>query len=252
MPSQVVLVVKDPPLKAGKVRDTNLIPGLGRCPGGRHGNPLQYSCLETLMDRGGWCATAHGVTKNRTQLSDLVCTHIMPIRMYREIKIKSFGFLKHKIKLGIWHWFSWIRTYLHSGGFHHRKSPQWKCTDAVLLAEYEGTYARRSLNAAPSHRLKLTSHVKTGVHPHVITLRGGPQAWESPCGRSKLKLGNGYNFFQWVEANPSTFSKSTRFPGPTPLPVLEFVLHLETAVPCLACSPPHSGRILLFTSKMQI
>ena len=68
-------MVKDPPFKAGNVRDTGLIPGSGRSPGGRHGNPLQYSCLETLMDRGGWWATAHVVTKNRTQLSDLAHAH---------------------------------------------------------------------------------------------------------------------------------------------------------------------------------
>ena len=41
-------------------RDSGLIPGLGRCPGGGHGNPLQYSCLENLMDRGAWKATVHG------------------------------------------------------------------------------------------------------------------------------------------------------------------------------------------------
>ena len=39
------------------------IPGLGRSPGGGHGNPLQYSCLENLMDRGIWWATVHGVAK---------------------------------------------------------------------------------------------------------------------------------------------------------------------------------------------
>jgi len=37
--------------------DMGLIPGLGRFPGGRHGNPLQYSCLENPMDRGVWKAT---------------------------------------------------------------------------------------------------------------------------------------------------------------------------------------------------
>ena len=40
-----------------------LIPGLGRSPGGGHGNLLQYSCLENPMDRGGWQATVHGITK---------------------------------------------------------------------------------------------------------------------------------------------------------------------------------------------
>ena len=43
-----------------------LILGSGRSPGGGHGNPLQYSCLENPMDRGAWWATVHGVTKSRT------------------------------------------------------------------------------------------------------------------------------------------------------------------------------------------
>ena len=38
------------------VGDLGLIPGLGRSPGGGHGNPLQYSCLENPMDRGAWQA----------------------------------------------------------------------------------------------------------------------------------------------------------------------------------------------------
>ena len=44
--SQVALVVKNPPANAGDVRDVGLIPGLARSPGGGHGNPLQYTCLE--------------------------------------------------------------------------------------------------------------------------------------------------------------------------------------------------------------
>ena len=42
------------------------IPGLGRSPGGEHGNPLQYSCLENPMDRGAWEAMAHRVTESAT------------------------------------------------------------------------------------------------------------------------------------------------------------------------------------------
>ena len=38
-----------------------LIPGLGRSPGGGHGNPLQYSCQENPMDRGAWQAIVHRV-----------------------------------------------------------------------------------------------------------------------------------------------------------------------------------------------
>ena len=44
--SQVVLVVKNPPANTGDIRDAGSIPGLGKSPGGGHGNPLQYSCLE--------------------------------------------------------------------------------------------------------------------------------------------------------------------------------------------------------------
>ena len=50
--------------------DLGLIPGLGRSPGGWHGNPLQYSCLGNLIDRGTWWATVHGVTKTQILLSD--------------------------------------------------------------------------------------------------------------------------------------------------------------------------------------
>ena len=59
--SQVALVVKNPPINVGDIRDKNSIPGSGRSPGGEHGNSLQYSCLENSMDRGAWQATVHGV-----------------------------------------------------------------------------------------------------------------------------------------------------------------------------------------------
>ena len=78
--SQVVLVIKDPPANVGDIRDVGSIPGLGRTPGGgRHGNPLQYSCLESSMDRGAWWATVHRIAKSWTQLKQLsmhayVCT----------------------------------------------------------------------------------------------------------------------------------------------------------------------------------
>ena len=44
--------------------DLGSIPGSGRSPGERHGNPLQYSCLENPMDRGAWWAIVHGVTQS--------------------------------------------------------------------------------------------------------------------------------------------------------------------------------------------
>ena len=55
---------------ACNVGNLGSIPVLGSSPGGGHGNPLQYSCLENPMGGGAWWATVHGVTKNRTQLTD--------------------------------------------------------------------------------------------------------------------------------------------------------------------------------------
>ena len=50
---------------ACNTEDLDLIPGLGRFPGERNGNPLQYSCLENPMDRGAWWATVHRVAKSQ-------------------------------------------------------------------------------------------------------------------------------------------------------------------------------------------
>ena len=60
------LVVKNLPANAGNKRDMGPIPGSRISPGGGHGNPLQYSCLENLMDRGAWWATVHGIAKSWT------------------------------------------------------------------------------------------------------------------------------------------------------------------------------------------
>ena len=64
-------MVKNPPAKAGDIRNEGSIPGSGRSPGGGPGNPLQYSCLENPMDREAWRATAHRVSKSQTQLKRL-------------------------------------------------------------------------------------------------------------------------------------------------------------------------------------
>ena len=59
---------KESAYKAADTGDTGLIPGSERSPGGGHGNPLQYSCLENRMDRGAWRAIVHRVTESWTQL----------------------------------------------------------------------------------------------------------------------------------------------------------------------------------------
>ena len=53
------------------LRDTGSTPGSGRSPGGGHGNPLQYSCLENPMDRGAWWTRIHGVAKSQTRSKQL-------------------------------------------------------------------------------------------------------------------------------------------------------------------------------------
>jgi len=60
-------VVKNLPGSAG---DKGLIPGWGKSPGVRNGNPFQYSCLGNPMDREAWRATVHAVAKSWTRLSD--------------------------------------------------------------------------------------------------------------------------------------------------------------------------------------
>jgi len=59
-------VVKNPPANAEDRRDMSSVSGSGRSPGGGHGNPLQYSCLDNPTDRGAWQATVHRVTESDT------------------------------------------------------------------------------------------------------------------------------------------------------------------------------------------
>ena len=66
--SQKALAIKNLPANVGDVRDVDSIPGLGRSPGGGYDNPLQYSCLENLTDRGAWRAMVHRFAKSQTQL----------------------------------------------------------------------------------------------------------------------------------------------------------------------------------------
>ena len=79
-------VVKNPSTNVG---DVDSIPGLGRFPGGGNGNPFQYSCLENPIDRGGWQAMVHRVTKSQTWLNDWIHTYIS---IYDKTNIYCFNY----------------------------------------------------------------------------------------------------------------------------------------------------------------
>ena len=61
------LVVKNWTAKAGGVRDEDPIPGSGRSPGGAHGSPLQYSCLENPLNRGAWWTVVRSAESDMTE-----------------------------------------------------------------------------------------------------------------------------------------------------------------------------------------
>ena len=67
-------MVKNLSANAGDAGETGLIPGWGRSSGVGNGNPLQYSCLENLMDRSAWQAIVHMIAKSQTQLNTLMGT----------------------------------------------------------------------------------------------------------------------------------------------------------------------------------
>ena len=57
------------PFLSGDLPDPGFKPRVGKSPGGGHGDPPQYSCLENSMDRGAWWDTINGITQSRTRLS---------------------------------------------------------------------------------------------------------------------------------------------------------------------------------------
>ena len=68
-------MVKNLSAHAGDVREVGLIPGSERSPGGGHGNPLQYSCLENSVDRGAWWGYSPGGYKESTGWKQLSTHH---------------------------------------------------------------------------------------------------------------------------------------------------------------------------------
>ena len=83
----MALVVKNPPARAGDIRDMGSIPGSERSPGRGHGNPPCLLLLENPMDKGAWWATVHMVDKSQTGLKQL-CMHTRTHRKLKNLSLK--------------------------------------------------------------------------------------------------------------------------------------------------------------------
>ena len=125
--SQAALLVKNLPANAGDLRDVGSIPGSGSSPGGGHGNPLQYSCLENPTDRGAWRPPGRRVAKSQTCLkwlsmhadvttweaSDYICYEYSVICVvFRSKRCHSLvvqGCSRHRWgqEVGTWHLKGW-------------------------------------------------------------------------------------------------------------------------------------------------
>ena len=98
----MVLVVNNSPANAGDIRGVSAVPGLGRSPGGGHGRPLRYSCLENPKDGGAWWATVLRVAKS--------CLWLKPLSILTLGFVYSFSnCFGHKIRLLMWEFSCFLR-----------------------------------------------------------------------------------------------------------------------------------------------
>ena len=127
------LVVKNQPANVGDIRDTGSIPGWGRSPGGGHGNPLQYSCLENPIVREARQATVHGFTKSQTRLST---EHAWDRRKW-QIYLQSLEYFHSWRSI---HWLSSCQACLGvNGRFHTVWIPQGR-VPLHLLASFKNQW----------------------------------------------------------------------------------------------------------------
>ena len=99
---------KEPTCQCRRSKKHRLNPWVGRSPGGRHGNPLQYSCLENPMDRGNWRGMVHRITKSQTWLKLLTTTYMVPITTAWPMKYAIMVLCLKRLPVPT----SWILEYL--------------------------------------------------------------------------------------------------------------------------------------------
>ena len=85
-------MIKNLPVRAGAMGDEGSIPGSGRSPGAGNGKPLQYSCLESPMDREAWWATVHRIKESDTTEQLSTCEALLCVYMQEIILELSLSF----------------------------------------------------------------------------------------------------------------------------------------------------------------
>ena len=116
----MVPLVKNPPAIVGDIRGVGSIPGLGRSPGEGNGHPLQYSCLESPMDRRAWWATVYGCKESDTTEhthTDNTHTHTHGLSKahpwtpagFTEVSLRVLGYRIKKLVVGFGKRGKWIR-----------------------------------------------------------------------------------------------------------------------------------------------
>ena len=129
-------MVKNLPTNTGDARDTGSIPGSGICPGGGHGNLLQYSCLENPKVRGSWWVTVRRVTKSWTRLKWLSMRALLPISKACHGRGSDLTWERH-----LFHQFLLRLTYFPRG---HRTPGDRRILGgdqtAILLSPFQGSH----------------------------------------------------------------------------------------------------------------
>ena len=133
---------------ASSAGNTSSIPGLGRSPGEENGNPLQYPCLENLMDRGAWWATVHGVAKSQTWLHFHFHIYLYILYIHTYIILSLLGTLKEIERAQ-----------------EMKKNKQWNYKDTIVQKET----SRKSWRLWVTYG-SVTSHHKTWCHKRTISI----------------------------------------------------------------------------------
>ena len=158
-------VEKNPPANAGDISDVGWIPGSGICPGGGHGNPLNYSCLENPMDKGSWQATVHRVTKSQTLLKQLSTYKVIDFFSWSsKVSVSSWVIPQRLGRIPVlpsYHKF-WTQIYppppITWAGSHSRISwNNYECQSLIDLVLIP-LPSLLGLHTLPTHNLRFLSH----------------------------------------------------------------------------------------------